>query len=74
MNIGGVHSMLEFCKTLPKLVSFVHISTAYANCDRNKIDEEVYEPPLKPRQLLDACSCVSCISVLFHSWLELILV
>ncbi|XP_052228168.1 fatty acyl-CoA reductase 1-like isoform X2 [Dreissena polymorpha] len=56
MNIGGVHSMLEFCKTLPKLVSFVHISTAYANCDRNKIDEEVYEPPLKPRQLLDACS------------------
>jgi hypothetical protein len=27
---------------------FVHVSTAYANCDQSYITEEVYEPKIQP--------------------------
>ena len=34
---------------------FEHVSTAYANCDRRQIIEEViYPPPLEPQKLIDA--------------------
>jgi len=36
------------------LKSFVHISTAYANCDRLHISEEVYNPPVQPNLLIEA--------------------
>ena len=36
------------------LQAFVHVSTAYANCDREQIDEIIYPPPLEPQKLIDA--------------------
>lgn len=54
MNIIGVRSMIQLARKLPNLVSFVHISTAYANCNRDTIDEEIYDPPLSPAQLISA--------------------
>ncbi len=33
---------------------FIHVSTAYANCDRLHISEEVYNPPVKPEKLIEA--------------------
>lgn len=34
---------------------FVHVSTAYANCDRRQaIEEVIYPPPLEPQKLIDA--------------------
>lgn len=54
MNIIGVKSMLELAKKVQNLAAFVHISTAYANCDRSVINEEIYPPPLYPKQLLSA--------------------
>ncbi|XP_045176166.1 fatty acyl-CoA reductase 1-like [Mercenaria mercenaria] len=54
MNIVGVQRMLELSRKLPKLISFVHISTAYANCNIMEIKEEIYPPPLQPKQLLSA--------------------
>ena len=32
----------------------MHVSTAYANCDRQHISEEVYNPPVKPEKLIEA--------------------
>jgi len=32
----------------------VHISTAYANCDRRCIDEVVYPAPLSPKKVVSA--------------------
>lgn len=32
---------------------FIHISTAYANCDRPFIEEMVYNPPVDPQKLID---------------------
>lgn len=54
MNVVGLQRMLELGKKLPSLVSFVHISTAYANCNVMEIKEEIYPPPLQPKQLLSA--------------------
>ena len=54
MNVLGVKSMLELARKLPNLVSFVHISTAYANCNVKEVQEEVYPAPLQPKQILDA--------------------
>lgn len=32
----------------------MHISTAYANCDRLHISEEVYNPPVQPDKIIEA--------------------
>lgn len=32
----------------------IHVSTAYANCDRSEIDETLYQPPVSPQQIIDA--------------------
>jgi alcohol-forming fatty acyl-CoA reductase len=54
MNIIGVKKVMELCKELKNLEIFVHVSTAYANCDRLHISEEVYNPPVKPEKLIEA--------------------
>lgn len=36
------------------LQAFVHVSTAYCNCDRNNVEELVYPPTLQPQKLIDA--------------------
>lgn len=58
MNIIGVKKVIELCKSLDNLVSFIHISTAYANCDRSYISEQVYNPPVKPDHLIEACDWI----------------
>ena len=32
----------------------IHVSTAYANCDRQHISEVIYNPPVKPEKLIEA--------------------
>ena len=34
--------------------ALIHVSTAYANCDRREVQEVIYPPPLHPKKLLDA--------------------
>lgn len=29
----------------------VHVSTAYCNCDRSEVKEEIYPPPIDPQQI-----------------------
>merc|ERR1712042_248059 len=45
MNVRGTEKILALCRRLNKLVSAVHVSTAYANCDRNQVLESIYPPP-----------------------------
>ena len=35
----GTEKILSLCRRLKKLVSAVHVSTAYANCDRNQVGD-----------------------------------
>ncbi|ELU15810.1 hypothetical protein CAPTEDRAFT_228509 [Capitella teleta] len=54
MNVIGLRHMIRVCHKLNKLECLVHISTAYANCDREDISEAVYEPPMSPEKLIEA--------------------
>lgn len=58
MNIIGVKKIIDLCKQMKNVESIVHISTAYANCDRHRINEEVYNPPVKAEKLIEACEWI----------------
>jgi fatty acyl-CoA reductase len=54
MNIIGVKKMLDLSKKIKNLEVFVHVSTAYANCDRQHVSETVYNPPVQPDRIIEA--------------------
>jgi len=54
MNVASVKKLLSLCHKMKKLQSIVHVSTAYANCNRNDVAEMIYPPPIQPSKLLDA--------------------
>lgn len=54
MNMIGVKKMIDLAKKVKNLEVFLHVSTAYANCDRQHISEVVYNPPVQPEKLLEA--------------------
>ncbi|XP_045177320.1 fatty acyl-CoA reductase 1-like [Mercenaria mercenaria] len=54
MNVLGVRKMVNLCKNFKNLEVFVHVSTAYANCDRPYIEEVVYPTTVEPQKLIDA--------------------
>uniref|UniRef100_A0A914WK32 Fatty acyl-CoA reductase n=3 Tax=Plectus sambesii TaxID=2011161 RepID=A0A914WK32_9BILA len=54
MNVLGTQRLIALCHKMRNLVSVVHASTAYANCDRPRIVESVYPPPVQPSKLIDA--------------------
>jgi fatty acyl-CoA reductase len=55
MNVRGVKRMIDLALKMKKLQVFVHVSTAYANCERQHIAEVVYNPPVQPEKILEAC-------------------
>lgn len=54
MNIIGVKKVVTLSKKLNNLEALVHVSTAYANCDRQHISEVVYNPPVQPDKIIEA--------------------
>uniref|UniRef100_A0A336M4R9 Fatty acyl-CoA reductase n=1 Tax=Culicoides sonorensis TaxID=179676 RepID=A0A336M4R9_CULSO len=46
INVNGTKEVVQLCKEIKSLHAFVHVSTAYANCNRNKIDETFYKPKI----------------------------
>ena len=53
INIAGTKNMIELCRRCPQLAALVHVSTAYANCDRQEIDEHIYPmDSLHPERLI----------------------
>ncbi|CAJ0609916.1 unnamed protein product [Cylicocyclus nassatus] len=54
MNMVGTMRLVALCHKTKNLVALVHISTAYANCDRAETEEKVYTPPIAPQKLLEA--------------------
>lgn len=58
INVVSTQRLLAFAKTMPNITSFVHVSTAYAHCDRLHIEEKVYPPSVNPQALIDAVSSI----------------
>jgi fatty acyl-CoA reductase len=54
MNIIGTKKVVDLSRKLNNLEVLVHVSTAYANCDRQHISEQVYNPPVKPEKIIEA--------------------
>ncbi|XP_068611535.1 fatty acyl-CoA reductase 1 [Brachionichthys hirsutus] len=54
LNVIATQQLLTLAKQMHHLEAFVHISTAYANCNRKNIDEVIYPPPVEPRKLIES--------------------
>jgi fatty acyl-CoA reductase len=54
VNLNGTKRLIELCKRMKKLVALVHVSTAYANCERDEINEIIYPPPADPHKLVQS--------------------
>lgn len=48
MNVASTKKVIDLVKRMRRLEAFVHVSTAYSNCIRQAIGEEVYKPPIQP--------------------------
>lgn len=54
LNVIATQQLLSLAKRMHHLEAFIHISTAYANCNRKHIDEVIYPPPVEPRKLIES--------------------
>lgn len=58
INVRSPRDIINLCKEMPNLKSFVHVSTAYANCPRDFIEEKVYDPPMDADKLITLVDCM----------------
>ena len=42
MNVETTNRVIEFAKLCPKMAAFVHVSTAFSQCDKQFIEEKLY--------------------------------
>ncbi|CAG0880705.1 unnamed protein product [Cyprideis torosa] len=52
MNVLGTRRLLVLAKKMKGLQSFVHVSTAYCNCNRSEVFEYIYPAPTDPDNLI----------------------
>ncbi|XP_053986197.1 fatty acyl-CoA reductase wat-like [Hylaeus volcanicus] len=58
INVRSPKVVTDLCKEMPRLKSFVHVSTAYANCPLDVIEERVYDPPMDADKLITLTECL----------------
>ncbi|VDN57898.1 unnamed protein product [Dracunculus medinensis] len=54
MNVLGTQRLIALCHMIRNLSVLVHVSTAYANCDKSSLFEQIYPPPVPPTKLFEA--------------------
>lgn len=52
MNVAGTRRALDVARQMKNLLAFLHVSTAFCNCDQNIVYEKVYDMPQKPEDLM----------------------
>jgi len=55
MNVAGVMSVISLAKKMSKLEAMVDVSTAYCNCDRERIEERIYPVQGDAKAMVDMC-------------------
>ncbi|KAJ6644398.1 Fatty acyl-CoA reductase wat [Pseudolycoriella hygida] len=58
INVNGSREMMLLCREIHNLQSFVHVSTAYANCNRMAIEEKVYRQTLTGENAIKLMDCL----------------
>lgn len=59
INVFGTQNLLELCRQMSHLEVFIHISTAYSNCNRLSIEEKIYDPPISKTQVQKMLNCLN---------------
>ncbi|KAF7378687.1 hypothetical protein HZH66_015474 [Vespula vulgaris] len=59
INVQSLKDLINLSKEMPKLKSFIHVSTAYANLFHNPIEEKFYEPPIDDDKLINLINSMS---------------
>lgn len=54
LNVIATQQLLSLAQQMNHLEAFIHVSTAYANCNRKHIDEVIYPPPVEPKKLIES--------------------
>ncbi|XP_038663847.1 fatty acyl-CoA reductase 1 isoform X2 [Scyliorhinus canicula] len=54
LNVVATRQLITFAQLMKKLEVFIHVSTAYAHCNRKHIEEVIYPPPVDPKKLIEA--------------------
>ncbi|XP_014651349.1 PREDICTED: fatty acyl-CoA reductase 2-like [Ceratotherium simum simum] len=54
LNVAATQQLLLMASQMPKLEAFIHISTAYSNCNLKHIDEVIYPCPVEPKKIIDS--------------------
>ncbi|XP_068004039.1 fatty acyl-CoA reductase 1 isoform X3 [Melanerpes formicivorus] len=54
LNVTATQQLLSLALRMKNLEVFMHVSTAFAYCNRKQIGEVVYPPPVDPRKLMDS--------------------
>ncbi|XP_034974522.1 fatty acyl-CoA reductase 1 isoform X1 [Zootoca vivipara] len=54
LNVIATQQLLFLAQKMKNLDVFIHVSTAFAYCNRKHIEEVVYPPPVDPKKLIDS--------------------
>nr|KAF6494852.1 fatty acyl-CoA reductase 2 [Rousettus aegyptiacus] len=54
LNVVATQKLLLMASQMPKLEAFIHLSTAFSNCNLKHIDEVVYPCPGEPKKIINA--------------------
>ncbi|XP_004700252.1 fatty acyl-CoA reductase 2 [Echinops telfairi] len=54
LNVVATQQLLTMASQMEKLEAFIHMSTAFSNCNLKHIDEVVYSCPVEPNQIIDS--------------------
>ncbi|XP_044735342.1 fatty acyl-CoA reductase wat-like [Chrysoperla carnea] len=57
INVVAPRDLVHIAKGMTELKSFMHVSTAYANCHLKEIDEKIYDPPMDSEKLITLTQC-----------------
>ncbi|XP_077516648.1 fatty acyl-CoA reductase 1-like isoform X2 [Amblyomma americanum] len=58
LNVLATRSVLDLCKQIRNLCAFVHVSTAYTNCEKiGEVHEMIYEPCVDIETVNAAAQC-----------------
>lgn len=58
INVRSLKDTIALSKEIQSLKSLIHVSTAYANCPHNVIEEKFYESPIDGDKLMSLMDCM----------------
>ncbi|XP_031827528.1 putative fatty acyl-CoA reductase CG5065 [Nomia melanderi] len=72
LNTKGTNEIIDLCKSMKNLISFIHVSTAYSNANLKEINEAVYTTKVQPSTVINMCEDLddSTIEILEQKILE----